>query len=214
MKIAIIGHGGHSRVIQDMVWEKSGCEIIGYFDDKYQSEFYDKGLFFGPLNTVLKLGDHFDDLKYLIAIGNNQIRKAISEKFDFPVESYATLIHSSATISRSAVIGNGTVVMPGVVINVDSCVGNHSIINTNAVIEHDNQVGSFVHISPNATLTGGVNVGDGAHIGAGASVIPSKKVGEWAVIGAGGVVIEDIPPFNTAVGVPAKCITKSVSGGI
>jgi len=31
-------------------------------------------------------------------------------------------------------------------------------------------------------------------------------IGAWATIGAGGVVIQDIPPYVTAVGVPAKVI--------
>ncbi|TCN22192.1 acetyltransferase [Mesobacillus foraminis] len=209
MKIALIGIGGHSKVIQEMISEQAGWEIIGYFDDQYEQEFFKDECYFGPIQTSLKMHEYFCDVKYLVAIGNNRTRKSIVEKLNLPADSYATLVHKSSIISKRAIIGHGTVVMPGAVVNTDSQIGQHSIINTNAVIEHDNMLGSYVHISPNATLTGNVKAGDGVQVGAGAAVIPSKSIGEWAIIGAGGVVIEDIPSYSLAVGVPAKSLRNT-----
>jgi serine O-acetyltransferase len=52
-------------------------------------------------------------------------------------------------------------------------------------------------------------VGDGAVIGAGAKVLGALYVGEGALIGAQSVVLADVPPGATAVGVPAKILTKT-----
>ena len=52
----------------------------------------------------------------------------------------------------------------------------------------------------------GVAVGDGAWIGAGAKILDGISVGARAIIGAGAVVRCDVPPFATAVGVPARVL--------
>jgi len=52
----------------------------------------------------------------------------------------------------------------------------------------------------------GVSIGDGAWIGAGAKLLDGVTIGERAVIGAGAVVRDDVPPFATAVGVPARIV--------
>lgn len=49
-------------------------------------------------------------------------------------------------------------------------------------------------------------IGNDVWIGAGAQVLSGARIGDGAVIGAGAVVLEDIPPYAIAVGVPAKVI--------
>ena len=44
--------------------------------------------------------------------------------------------------------------------------------------------------------------------GANVCVVPGITIGTGAVIGAGAVVTKDIPPYNIAVGVPAKVVGK------
>jgi acetyltransferase-like isoleucine patch superfamily enzyme len=60
------------------------------------------------------------------------------------------------------------------------------------------------HFAPGAQLAGNVYVEQGALLGIGACVIPGRRIGAWSVVGAGGVVIDDIPPYVTATGVPAR----------
>lgn len=214
MKIAVIGHGGHSKVVRDLILSDGSNQIIGYFDDRYRNLEWRESLYFGPIASVKKMLSFFQNPKIIIAIGNNRTRKNIVQKLNLPAESYATLIHPSAVVSSDAQIGKGTVVMPHSVINADSVIGQHAIINTGAVVEHDNRIGDFVHVSPNAALTGSVKLGEGAHVGTGATVIPAVQIGEWSVIGAGATVIHELPRYCTAVGVPAKVIERNVTGGV
>ena len=116
--------------------------------------------------------------KFIISIGNNRIRKKISEKFHF---SYQTIVHQSAIVSKlETIIAKGTVVMANSVINPNVKIGKHCIINTASVIEHDCILNNFVHISPNATLSGNVQIGEGTHIGSGAVIIPGVNC--WKVV--------------------------------
>lgn len=214
MKLAIIGHGGHSKVIQDIVHSNNEYEIIGYFDDKYKETFCRNEVFYGPMLSALSVMESLHTIKLVIAIGDNQVRKRIVQKLNLPAEQYATLVHRSASVSPSAVIEHGTVIMPHVVINADTKVGCHSIINTSSVIEHDSRVGNFVHVSPRVVLTGAVHLEEGVFVGAGAAIIPQVHIGLWSTVGAGATVLNDIPAFSTAVGIPAKVKIKQVNGGM
>lgn len=208
IKIVIVGQGGHSKVIRDIISTNKDMQVAGYLDDQYDTLYKRDQLYFGPVKSFKRLLTSIDDLKFIIGIGNNIIRKAIVQKIGVPEKQFITLTHSSAIVSSSARIGVGTVIMANTVINADAQIGNHAIINTGAIIEHDNRIGDFAHISPKATLTGAVHIEEGAHVGAGATVIPNISIGKWSVIGAGATVIHHIPTNCTAVGVPAKVITK------
>jgi acetyltransferase-like isoleucine patch superfamily enzyme len=54
----------------------------------------------------------------------------------------------------------------------------------------------------------GVIVGSGAWLGAGVKVLDGVHIGDRAVIGAGAVVRTDIPGGVTAVGIPARIVTR------
>lgn len=208
MKFVIIGHGGHSKVISDLVLASRENEIVSYLDDKFEELKMRGKAFYGPIGSLKELIKYFNELKIIIAIGNNLTRKMIVQKLNLPEEMYGTLIHTSAVVSPSAKIGNGTVIMPHAVVNADSQIGKHSIINTGSVVEHDCNLGDFVHISPQASMTGGVQIKEGASVGSGATIIPNSIIGEWSVIGAGATVISHIPSHCTAVGTPAKVKNK------
>ena len=214
MKTVIVGEGGHSKVVKDVILADRNHEVLGYLDDRYHTCIDYDQIRYGPISLAKKMLLDWPDLKFIIAIGNNQTRKRMVERLDLPFEHYATFVHPSAIVSPSAKLGYGTVIMANSVINADAHIGSHIIINSGAIIEHDNEIGDFVHVSPNATLTGTVTVGEGVHVGTSATVIPNIKVGQWSTIGAGATVIHDLPSDCMAVGVPARVIQKKIKGGV
>lgn len=50
------------------------------------------------------------------------------------------------------------------------------------------------------------NIGNDVFIGANVTLLDGVKIADGAVIGAGAVVVNDIPPYAIAVGVPAKVV--------
>src|SRR5690625_2771346 len=206
MEIIVIGNGGHSKVIQDMIHTKKGYKIIAILDDRYEFVSKKNNLIDAPLTFLNKIIT--PNTKVVIAIGDNSIRRVLSKKLIVRKDQYLTVIHPSAVVSPSAKIGYGTVVMPGAHINAEATIGDHCIINTRAIVEHENLIDDFSHISPNATLTGNVIVGEGVHIGASATIIPGINIGSWSIIGAGSTVIKHIPSYSTAVGSPTRIVRK------
>ncbi|MEH6947942.1 acetyltransferase [Bacillus sp. JJ634] len=214
MNIVVVGEGGHSKVIKDIILSNSHYNIIGYLDDKYKEEINLEQVFYGPLSMVSKLLEYYSEIKFIIAIGSNSVRKQIVEKLNLPDNYFLSIQHRSAIVSPLSQVGVGTVIMPNAVINADSMIGSHVIINTGAVVEHDNKIDNYAHISPNATLTGSVVIEEGVQVGAGATLIPSVHIGEWSIIGAGATVIHNIPSYSTAVGTPAKVKNKIKIEGV
>lgn len=193
----LYGASGHSKVVIEVV--RSGKE-------QFVEALYDDNPGCDELLGVKVVSDKtvFESKsEWLIAIGNNRIRKKINDKLKL---NYVYLVHSNATLSPSSKLGKGSVVMAGAVINANALVGKHCIVNTGAVIEHDCIVGDYVHVSPGAALAGNVEVGEGTHIGIGAVAIQGVKIGRWATIGAGAVIIRDVPDFAVVVGNPGKII--------
>lgn len=63
-------------------------------------------------------------------------------------------------------------------------------------------------------MAGKVVVEEGCYFGLNACVINGKVVGEWTTVGAGAVVIQDLPSYSVAVGVPARVIKhKDIEAG-
>lgn len=206
MKIALIGNGGHSKVIKDMIKANSNHEIIAVLDDNFHRVTYQNNCCFAPISHAPKLSLEQREVFFVVAIGANEIRKQIVYQAKIPNQSFVNVIHPTAVVSPRATLGKGVVVMPNAVINADTVVGDHVIVNSGAVVEHDNQLEDYVHVSPNATLTGNVRIGEGTQIGAGATVIPGISIGNWSIVGAGSTVIHDLPSNCKAVGCPARLL--------
>lgn len=193
-EVIIIGASGHGKVIADIV-EKSGDTVFGFLDDDLSKK--------GVIGKIEKCTQYSDKL-FIIAIGNNEIRKRIA--IEYPNIRYYTAIHPTAVIANGVNIGKGTAVMANAVINSEASVGEHCIINTASVVEHECDLGSFVHVSPGTVLCGNVKIGESAHIGASAVVRNNISITANVTVGCGSCVVKDISEQGTYVGIPVKRI--------
>lgn len=200
--VVIIGAGGHAKVIADII-EKSGDKVLGFLDDNLPKDItvIKEYKVLGKIEECQELLSKNKGLYFIIAIGNNYIRKNISEKY---VLNYYTAIHPASTIGMQVNIGEGTVIMANVCINSNAIIGKNCIINTGAIIEHDNVIEDYVHVSPNVTLCGTVKIGAFTHVGASATIKNNITIINDCIIGAGAVVLKDIEESGTYIGVPAK----------
>jgi sugar O-acyltransferase (sialic acid O-acetyltransferase NeuD family) len=193
----LYGASGHAKVIIEIL-EKSGILVDGLFDDNPNISDLN-----GYICSLFNLNKTIDN-QLIISIGDNRTRRIIANKIG--AVKYGKAIDTSSSISLRSTIGEGTVIMPGAIINSGTIIGDHAIINTNASVDHDCILGNFVHVSPGCSISGNVNIGEGTHIGTGASVIPGIRIGAWCIVGAGCVIIKDIPDFSVVVGNPGKII--------
>lgn len=191
--LAIIGAGGHGRVVADIA-RLNGYDVHFFDDDKSNR------LSSGTVDEALE----HRSMAFIVAIGDNETRMHITNRISDLGLRLATLIHPRACIAADAVIAPGTVVMANAVVNSGAVIGKGCIINTSAVVEHDCRIGDFSHISVNATVAGSVSIGRLCFIGAGATVINNISISDSVIIGAGAVVVRAIDTLGTYIGCPAK----------
>ena len=206
-KIIIIGAGGHSKVIADII-EKSKDIVLGFLDDNKEKDVIiikeKQYKVIGKIEECVKIQEENKDIQFVIGIGDNKTRKNIANRYNNL--KYYTAIHPSSQIALDVEIGQGTVIMANTCLNTSAKIGKHCIINTASVIEHDNEINDYVHISPNATLCGTVKIGELTHIGAGATIKNNISICNNCIIGVGAVVVKNIEVCGTYIGTPAKKI--------
>lgn len=188
-KVVILGAGGHARVIADII-KASNDKLIGFLDDNLEVQgktIYEDEIVLGTFDEGIA---KYEEYYFIIGIGNNKIRKLISEKY--PNLKWYTAIDPTAIIGSNVTIAEGTVIMPGAVINIGTKIGKHCIVNTCSSLDHDNVLEDYVHISPGSHLAGTVLIGESTWIGAGVTVINNISIAKNNIIGAGATVIRNI----------------------
>lgn len=205
-RLAILGASGHGKVVADCA-ERCGWQSVVFFDDAWpQIQHSGHWPVQGDGKVLTRELASFDGV--LVAIGDNRTRQDKLRQLHQAGATLVTLIHPAASVSPFASLGVGSVVLAGVVVNVDARIGEGAILNSNASVDHDCVLGDAVHISPGAHLAGSVQVGDRGWVGIGAAVRQLVQIGHDAVVGAGAVVVKDVDAGVTVVGNPASMLDK------
>jgi UDP-3-O-[3-hydroxymyristoyl] glucosamine N-acyltransferase len=117
---------------------------------------------------------------------------------------FATLVHPSASVARTAVVGEGSVVCPFAVLSDSSQLGRHVLVNYYSSLGHDARVGDFSVLSPYATMGGHAIAADDVFLGMHAVVGPRRKIGSRSKISAGSCALHDVSPDSLVFGVPGR----------
>lgn len=114
-------------------------------------------------------------------------------------EPTTTTIGSDNTFREYATVHAGTVQD-----RAETTIGSHNLFLAYTHVAHDCVVGDHVTFSNNAQIAGHVVIGDWVVLGAFAGVHQFCRVGMHAMVAAFAVVLQDVPPFVTVQGYPAK----------
>lgn len=217
--VALLRGGGRHAAV---VWE----QIAPHYDTV---QVWDDSTDAAALHPLLQGLPRFDQttattrhshetLDCFVAVGSPQVRQELVESVQNAFAgkqnvkvSFPTVIHTTAVIAATAVIGLGGYIGPQAVVNTAANMGNFCIINSAALVEHDCVLGDYATLNPGSILLGSAVMERGAVLGANAAVREKRIVMERAVVGMGAAVVRDIngPLYGFWAGVPARPVSKA-----
>lgn len=204
-RLAIIGAGGHGRVVAEAAL-LAGWSEITFYDDHWPKIKKNKvWQIAGRVEDFLENPRQYDGV--FVAVGDNLLREKIMKRIIKAGIPIVSIYHPSSVISQFSVIGKGSLVLANSVINPFCNIGDGVIINTSAVVEHDCLIEDFVHISPTVSVGGTVTIRKGSWIGIGSAIKNNVTIEEKAVVGMGAVVTKNVDFEVTVVGIPAKPVS-------
>lgn len=201
--VVIIGNGGHSRVLVDILLMQKR-EIIGYTAPSKGNNPYNLK-YLGVDEHIFNYQPHEIELiNALGSVSKTKTRSNIFQKFKSIGYNFCNIIHPSAIISEHITLGEGVQIMAGTVIQPFVKIADNTIVNTSTSIDHDCYIDKHCHIAPGCVLSGGVSIGEGTHIGTGTKIIQNVSIGKNVLVGAGSLVLRSIDDEKKVYGCPAK----------
>ena len=149
---------------------------------------------------------YVDKAEFVITVGfikNPATRIKLYNKVKAAGGKLATVIASTAHVSKYATVGEGTVIMHQAFVNAGAQIGANCIINTFCNIEHDAQIGDQCHISTGTMVNGDCKVGDRCFIGSQSVLSNGITIGEDIIVGAASFVRKRISEKGIYSGNPA-----------
>jgi sugar O-acyltransferase (sialic acid O-acetyltransferase NeuD family) len=205
-KLILIGMGGFGREVLSYAQDanKSGIiDNIEYFLDDNEnvnlSPLY-KCNFLGRISGYeVQASDRF-----IMGIASPLVKRKLYEKFEKYLDQFITLIHPSAVVAKTSIIGRGVVVCPFSLISADVKIKDFVTVNALSSVGHDSVIGKFSTLSGHVDITGQVTVGEDVFFGTGAKVVPRINIGSGSKIGAGCTVMRSVKENTTYFTQPAK----------
>jgi len=205
-KLAVLGASGHGRVVADSATEAGWLEVV-FYDDRWPGMQSARDWpVVGDWSRLLQEASNVDGV--IVGIGDCVVRAERHASLVAAGARLAQIVHPRAWVSSRAVLGPGSVVMAGGMVNIGAVLGAACIVNTGATVDHDCILGDAVHVAPGANLSGQVTVGQHTWIGVGACIRQGIRIGSGVVVGAGAVVVSDVADGLTVAGSPARTLER------
>ena len=202
-KLLLIGGGGHCKSVLEAA-ESAGYQILGVLD--MPEEVGKEILSTKVIGTDEDIPTYVEKAEFVITVGfikSPATRIKLYNKVKEVGGKLATIISSTAYVSKYATIGEGTVVMHKAFVNAGAKVGNNVILNTFTNIEHDAVIGDQCHISTGTMVNGDCKVGNNCFIGSQSVLANGITIGDDIIVGAGSLVRKSISEKGIYSGNPA-----------
>lgn len=165
--LLILGAGGFGQMVKETAII-NGYERVVFLDDVAKGEDV-----IGRCCDYLIFRDEYPVA--VAAFGNNRTRlfwtdKLIEVGYEVPV-----IVHPTAVVSPSAVLGKGSFIMQNSVINTESRIERAVLINSGAIVDHDSVVEAGAHVGLGSIVKANCTIESGKKIEAGEVIFSTRR---------------------------------------
>jgi sugar O-acyltransferase (sialic acid O-acetyltransferase NeuD family) len=194
-------------IVEDINRAALTYEIAGVLDD---DPLIQGGTVGGmPVLGFLDKVGSFAGAKYVFAIGSistQHKRTEILSRLQVDYCDFETIIHPTAVINASSVIGHGSIVHPRATICNDAHIGNFAIVAVASTVGPYAKIRDFAMVTSHVLVLSGAEIGEAAFVGSMSCIVEKVKVGARARIGVGSVVGRDVAEGVFAMGNPLRLL--------
>ena len=193
-KLVVIGNAISADIIYSYLRKDERYQVVCFSTD---GEFIQEKEKFGlPVVDLNDLGENFSPSEHQVVFGigykqNNQVRAELFQRVNNMGYSVFTYIHPRAHILNDAHIGEGSIILSGVVVEPFAAVGKNSVIWSNCVIGHHVKVGDNCWVAAGTVIAGEAEVGHNSFLGVNVTVSNQVRVGAFNIIGGHTAVHKD-----------------------
>lgn len=212
MKIILIGGRGTAIVVADQMndaHQRFGMdiEVLGLaLDDHSGGDDVSGYPILCDIKDVYEKYKLYDDVKFVYQLYRPDIlreRTKLLYDLNIPAEKFATFIHPSVMVAKSAKIGHGNVFLANVVINCNAVIGNFNTVNSGVLLGHDITIGDNNYFAGQVCVGSGLQIGNMNFVGLNSSIRNGISIGDGNVIGMASNVTKDVSNDNVLYGNPA-----------
>lgn len=139
MRLIIFGAGGYGQTVADIARQSGRYTQICFLDDGKTGE----GIL-GKCSDYLRFADEKTEM--YPAFGNNTVRLQWLDRLAEAGIPVPTLVHTSAYVSPTAQIAEGTVILPKALVNTNCQIERGCIVNCGCIVDHGCVLEEGVHI--------------------------------------------------------------------
>ena len=204
-RIVVVGAGGFAREVVQWArhaWPDADRLLGGFLSADPQAlrgHAQNLPILGSPATFIPASGDGL-----LLAIGIPEVRRRVAEDLLERKATFISLIHPTAIVAGTAMIGDGSILCPGAIVSDAARLGRFVLMNYHTSIGHDASVGDYAVLSPYATLGGNAHIADDVFLGMHASVGPGKRMGDRSKLSANSCALTDVPRDSLVYGVPGR----------
>ena len=148
----ILGRGGFDTQLNDWLMDE-GWGSADFLDDNAPDAVGGLRDYVDP--AILKRGR-----PAFVALGDNKLRVELLQKLAAAGYSTPVFISDAASVSPSAVLEPGCIILPQAYIGADAHLGVGCIVNAGAIVDHNAHLGRGVHVAPGGIVKASAEVAE------------------------------------------------------
>lgn len=207
--IVIVGTGSFARLMHQYLLECDEREVVAFSVNRTyigdEREFCGK-----PVIALEELRDHYPPEEYEVLMGvgytkMNMVRKSLFEYCKEQGYTVASFVHPTVYLSKSAVLGEGNIILERSSLAPFTKIGDGNLIWDNVQLAHEDELGNYNTCSGGAAVAGNTKIGDNCYLGKCSVVFDNISVADFTLVGAGAFAKKDTKPYDVIV--PARSVT-------
>ena len=212
MKVIFIGGRGTAIVVADQMWDAKqrfgmNIEVLGLaLDDRSGGDEINGYPILCDIKDLYEKYGQYDDVKFIYQLYRPDVmreRTAILNNLNIPMEKFATFIHPSVMVAKSAKIGVGNVILANAVVNCNAIIGNFNTVNSGTLLGHDITIGNNNYFAGQVCVGSGLSIGNMNFIGLNTSIRNGITIGDGNIVGMSSNITKSVGDDNVLYGNPA-----------